>query len=328
VADGPGGSGGRSPFSGRGGLLEADGRPFRPAIPFDATIAVPDHLIWVLLVGSDARPGEDLLRSRADSIHIVGANPVTGQATVVGIPRDSWVPIPGHGVGKINSAMVFGGPDLLADTVHQLTGLPVQLYVVTGFVGMAAMVDAVGGVDVHVDMAIDDPASGAAFQAGWHHMDGSQALAFSRARKSLPAGDFDRSLHQGQVMLAALAKLRSEVGDAAGLQQWLQIGLAHVVLSNPVDTLVSLAAAARLTDVTQVRNVVAPGQAGWAGAQSVVYLDGRAFASLLDDLRPDAVIGPAGPPPTTTSTSTTSTPSTTATTKPPPTSTTAPTHGG
>ena len=329
LADGPGGSGGPSPYSGRGGLLEANGQPFRPAIPFDATIAVPNHLVWVLLVGSDARPGENLLRSRADSIHLVGANPATGQATIVGIPRDSWVPIPGHGVGKINSALVFGGPDLLSDTVHQLTGLPVQLYVVTGFVGMAAMVDAVGGVDVHVDQAMNDTASGAAFQAGWHHMDGGQALAFSRARKSLPGGDFDRSLHQGQVVLAALAKLRSEVGDAAGLQRWLQIGLAHVVLSNAVDTLESLAAAARLTDVSQVRNVVAPGSAGWAGAQSVVYLNGPVLASLVDDLRPDAVIGVAGPAPSTTSSTvpTTSTPST-STTRPSSTSTTAAPRSG
>jgi hypothetical protein len=69
-------------------------------------------VVWILALGSDARPGEPVLRSRSDAIQLVGMNPRTGDATVIGIPRDSYVAIPGFGQDKINSAMVYGGPQL------------------------------------------------------------------------------------------------------------------------------------------------------------------------------------------------------------------------
>src|SRR5207253_1472155 len=83
-------------------------------------------LVFVLVAGSDARPGEDLLHTRADSLHLLCINPATGQGTLLGFPRDSWVDISGHGRGKLNNALALGGPDLLAATVRHLTGLPVD----------------------------------------------------------------------------------------------------------------------------------------------------------------------------------------------------------
>jgi LCP family protein required for cell wall assembly len=289
------------------GVKVADGQPYPPAIPFVSTIVpVDDDLVFVLVLGSDARPREDLLHSRSDSIHLVAINTRTGQGTIVGFPRDSYVEFPRGGRGRINDAMARGGPQYAAETVRKLTGLPIHYYVVTGFVGLARMVDDLGGVDVLVDRRMNDRLSGARFQAGWHHFSGAQALAFSRNRHDVPDGDFTRSQHQGAVLLAALDKLRAEVGDDGGLFHWLEVLARSATLDVPADRLPRLAALARRMDPGRFANVVLPGRVGTGGGgASVVYLT-RDAPALFNDLRDDAVIGAPAPveTPSTTSTST------------------------
>lgn len=283
----------------RGGLVAlkaADGHPYPPAIAFRSSVPVPSELTFILVVGSDARPGQDIRRTRADSIHLLAVNPRSMAGTALGFPRDSWVDIPGRGRGKINDALAAGGPGLLAETVRRLTGLPVHYYVLTGFAGLPAIVDELGGVDVHLDRSVNDSFSGARFQAGWQHFNGEQALAFSRNRHDAPNGDFGRSLNQGTLILSALGKMRAEVGDDNGLRRWTGVLLRHADLDSPPDRLVSLAALARRLDPGRVSNVVAPGRVGNAGRQSVVFL-GEEASRLFLDLRDDAVIGGAQPAP-------------------------------
>lgn len=289
----PFGGGGAEPPPSRG-LAAPNGKPWAAPIPFTSHEPVPDKLIFILAAGSDARPGEDMLKTRADSIHLLAVNPATGQGTLLGFPRDSWVEIPGHGRGKLNNALALGGPDLLAATVRRLTGLPVDYYVITGFRGLQAMVDALGGVDVLVNRRMNDRNSGARFERGWHHMTGGQALAFSRNRTDVPQGDLSRSENQGLVILSALAKMRAEVADDSGIARWIGVMLKHVKLNVPVTRLPNLAAAARRLDPGRVNNVVAPGRLGFTARQSVVFLTTEA-ARMFQDLRDDAVIGTAAP---------------------------------
>ena len=68
-------------------------------------VDVDPDVVWILAVGSDARPGEDMTRTRGDALQLVGMDTRTGAATAIGIPRDSWVSIPGHGSEKINAAL-------------------------------------------------------------------------------------------------------------------------------------------------------------------------------------------------------------------------------
>lgn len=271
-------------------LAKPDGAPWPPPVPFVSSVPVPDHLVFVLVIGSDARPGQDPTRARADSLHLLAVNPATSRATIVGLPRDSWVDVPGHGHRKINSALVLGGPDLMAQTVRTLTGLPIHYYVVTGFDGFTRLVDELGGVDVAVERRMNDRFSGARFEPGWHHFNGGEALAFSRNRKDSGRGDFSRSENQGLVLLSALAKMRAEVGDDAGVAAWTSVLVKHVALDVPPADLPGLGALARVLDPHTTDNVVAPGGVGRAGGQSVVFLD-PAAATLFDDLRDDAVIG-------------------------------------
>jgi polyisoprenyl-teichoic acid--peptidoglycan teichoic acid transferase len=298
------------------GLKAANGRPYGPSIPFVSSIPVSPELRFVLVIGSDARPREDIRRSRADSIHVVAINPRSGQGTVLGIPRDTYVEIPGKGKGKINDALFLGGPKLLAETVRRLTGLPVDYYVLTGFSGLIRLVDELGGVHVFVERRMNDRFSGARFQPGWHLMNGTDALAFSRDRHDVPYGDFSRSQNHGHVILSALGKMRSEVADDDGIMHWVSVLLRHVELDLPRGELPELAALARRIDPTRMTNVVAEGSVSSAGGASVVVLSKSAYR-LFEDLRADAVVGAAEPPPTTTSTTTTtSSTSSTSTTSP------------
>ena len=309
------------------GLKVANGQPWAPAIEFRSDIPIPDDLVFVLVIGSDARPREDLLHSRADALHLLALNPRTMQGTVVGIPRDSYVQFPRGGRGKINDSLTRGGPQYVVETVRLLSGLPIQYYVLTGFVGLQKMVDDVGGVDVLVDRRMNDRLSGARFERGWQHLVGGEALAFSRNRHDVANGDFTRSEHQGQLLLAGLGRMRSTVGDDVGLLDLVRVLREGCRLDVPLDELPRLAALARRLAPERMANVVLPGRVGMAGGASVVYLTQDA-PQVFADLRDDAVLGtatpdPSAPAPAPGPTSTTSTTSTTATTDPP-TTTTAP----
>ncbi len=104
--------------------------------------------IFILVLGSDARPGEEIAGQRADSIHLVSINPAKAKATIIGFPRDSWVSIPGYGTNKINATMTAGGPSLVVDAVESLMGVTIDYWALTWFEGFQAMINDIGGLTV------------------------------------------------------------------------------------------------------------------------------------------------------------------------------------
>lgn len=270
-------------------LIGASGRPYGPGLAFQGAVNVPGDLLFFFVVGSDARPGQDPTRSRADSIHIAAVDPLIRKGTVLGLPRDSYVEIPGHKPGKITTALALGGPELLVETVGNLTGLPVSYYAVTGFEGMVALTDELEGINVNVPYPIDDARySGARFEPGWHHMDGRQVLAFTRARHGVPGGDFGRSENQGRVIVHALEKLRAETSDEGGIRRWLDVLYRHARLDMSLADAVQLGVFARQILPADLTNVVASGRSKSIGGQSVVELGAEAFA-LFRDVGADGV---------------------------------------
>jgi LCP family protein required for cell wall assembly len=257
------------------------------ASPYHGSVKVPKDLKFFLIVGSDARPGQDVLRSRADSIHIAAVDPQNREGTVLGLPRDSYVNIPGYGRRKINSAMAYGGPDLLVRTVRDLTGMPIEYWCVASFVGLQKMTNTLGGVDINVPYDIDDSYSGAHFKKGWRHMNGEQVLAFSRARHGVPGGDFGRSENQGRVVKHALEKMRHDTKDDTGVRHWLNVLYKYAHLNMSVKDAFELAKLARQIAPSDLKNVVAPGSAQYVGGESVVVLSGEAY-ELFKDVRADA----------------------------------------
>jgi LCP family protein required for cell wall assembly len=237
----------------------------------------------VAVVGSDARPGQDVERSRADSLHFVGLNGVGG-AAIVGLPRDSYVPVPGHGKRKITGALALGGPDLLMDSLQGLTDLPLEGYVLTGFSGFQDGIDTVlGGVDVAVPFSINDVKAKATLKAGQQILNGFDALAFARARKTLPGGDLTRSEHQGIILLGAAMGVKA-LGPASipGLMEKAE---PYLYTDMTPEQLFTFAVMAINANIGETPNVVAPGKSGTAGGASVVFLSDSVpalFADLAD----------------------------------------------
>lgn len=164
-----------------------------------------------LIVGSDSRDGWDqdgTEGARTDTIMLLHV-PESGPTALVSIPRDSYVDIPGHDPNKINASFAYGGAPLLVETVEELSGLTVDLYLEVGFTGVADMVDAVGGVELCYDHDVKDKLSRLDWEAGCHEADGAIALAFSRMRYSDPLGDIGRTQRQRQVVSAVASEALS-----------------------------------------------------------------------------------------------------------------------
>ncbi|GAA1848775.1 LCP family protein [Pseudonocardia alni subsp. carboxydivorans] len=241
--------------------------------------------------GSDATPGVDAGSQRSDVIMLGTLAPDGEHGSVVSIPRDSWVEIPGRGKNKINAAYAFGGAPLLIETVENLTGVRVDHFGVIDFAGFTSLVDSVGGIDVTVARATSN--AGVDFTAGENHLDGGEALAYVRQRYGLPNGDIDRAARQQNAIRALLEKVQEKAStDPAALYAFAtSVGDAVSVDDSLSNTgLVQLALENRNLRGSGVAFVTAPvAGLGREGAQSVVYLDDGRAADLWDAVRNGSV---------------------------------------
>ncbi len=144
-----------------------------------------------LFLGVDERGDVKNFKGRTDTIMILHIAPWGKKDLLISIPRDTKVNLPDHGTNKINAAYVYGGEEMLVNEIYELTGIPITKTMLVNFEGFKSVVDALGGVYITVDEPMHDPLSGSDFEPGTHLMDGEQALAFARDRKSA-MGDFDR----------------------------------------------------------------------------------------------------------------------------------------
>ena len=196
-----------------------------------------------LLVGSDSREGlskaerkalgvgGDASGRRTDSIILVHTPGGSGKPVLISVPRDSYVPIPGHGRNKVNAAFAIGGPKLLATTLEQATGLPIDGYVEIGFGGFAGVVDSLGGVDVCVKRALKDAKAHINLKKGCQTLDGKNALGYARARYSDPKGDLGRAERQRQLLGAIM---KTAATPATVLIPWRWWGFTHTAASSVI----------------------------------------------------------------------------------------------
>jgi LCP family protein required for cell wall assembly len=175
-----------------------------------------------LIVGSDSREGlteeekaklttGDTAGKRTDTIMVAHIPDNDTPPTLLSLPRDSNVEIPGHGVNKINAAFSLGGAPLLVKTVEGATGLRIEHYAEISFGGFAGIVDAVGGVEMDIPEEMKDTKTGAVIPAGKQTLDGVQALAFVRMRysSSTPRSDLDRVVNQRKFIGALAGEIAS-----------------------------------------------------------------------------------------------------------------------
>jgi LCP family protein required for cell wall assembly len=195
----------------------------------------------ILLAGVDVRSGltrhqqlalhvGDTVSDNSDTLMLIHVSGDRSHVTVVSLPRDSWVNIPGHGMNKINAAYGLGGPRLVVQTVEQLTGLTVNDFVQVNFLGFVKVIDALGGVNICLPYAVDDRYSGLHLPAGLHHVDGITALEYARDRHSFALSDLARIQDQQRLMSSMLKEAISSgtLADPVKLTRFLQAALAAV----------------------------------------------------------------------------------------------------
>jgi LCP family protein required for cell wall assembly len=157
----------------------------------------------VLILGIDRAP-DGSFTGRSDTIILMQVDPLKPDVKMLSIPRDLWVPIPGVGENRINTAHFFAeankkgsGPQAAIQTVEVNFGVSIHYYARVRFDGFKEVVDAMGGIDIN----LDKPMGG--LSVGRHHLDGAQALAFARDRKG--TDDFFR-MAQGQYIFISAAR--------------------------------------------------------------------------------------------------------------------------
>ena len=183
----------------------------------------------ILVIGSDSRTGRngnlggrsDIGGARSDTIMVLHVAPGARQVAVLSIPRDSVVPIlnctaedgttgqtaqPSGEIEQVNATFAYGGPGCLWETIEQTTGIHINNFVELNFLGFVKVINALHGVTVCLPQAVHDPVSRLNLNAGKHHIDGKQALAFWRTREGLGLGDDPQRIQRDQFLMASLVQ--------------------------------------------------------------------------------------------------------------------------
>jgi LCP family protein required for cell wall assembly len=283
-----------------GNLVEAD-RPPKPVRGQPGYEAVN-----ILLLGTDRRsdvattgdhaeaaawvPGAQ----RSDAMLLLHIDADREGATIVSMPRDSWVELPGHGYDKINAAYSYGGASLAVATVEKLTNVRIDHLAVIDWEGIRRLTDAVGGVTVTVPEPVYDSARDISWSAGVHKLDGQAALDYVGQRYGLPGGDLDRAKRQQNFLRVLMVDTLHRISGAG---PWEVYKLLRAMTSNlSVDDdwsakdMARLAWSLRDVDDDDVAFLTVPvAGLGWEGPASVVHLDLALGDRLWSAVRNDRV---------------------------------------
>jgi polyisoprenyl-teichoic acid--peptidoglycan teichoic acid transferase len=245
--------------------------------------AALDRSLHILILGLD-RPDpallgtgdQDRFNTRSDTILLARFDPQARRITVLSIPRDTRVRLPGFGVAKINAANVVGGPALTAQVVSQLLGgIPIDRYVRLNTEALEALIDAVGGVEVYVPepMHYVDRTQQLfiTLQPGWHRLNGKQAHHFARFRHDqLGLGDIGRVQRQ-QELLRALSRELLSPAVWPRIPKVLQVVRAHLDTNLTWEEVLSLAKFLLTYGGDRMDLVLLPGRFSQAGEFATSY---------------------------------------------------------
>ncbi len=227
------------------------------------------HKLSVLVLGNQEDEGtsDTIILARLDLDHRT--------ATLISIPRDTWVTVPGHGDMKINSAIGAGGASLTARVVSTMVGVPIDATMVVQPEGAKQLVDAMGGlnVDVEKDMDYDDNYGDLHIhlKKGEHYLTGGQVLEYMRFRHD-DEGDFGRMRRQQQV-IRAIAHQMAQPDQWGKLPHLLELARKDVQTPLNDAQLQALVETYRSISGEDIRTLTLPARVGTAGELSVVFVD-------------------------------------------------------
>ncbi len=267
--------------------------------PQQKVAAGEEPAVNILVLGTDSRTSASDPSQwqegaqRTDAIMIVQVSGDRKTVSVMSIPRDSWVEIPGHGQGKINAAYSYGGPSLTIHTVENLTGIHIDHFAVANFESFVALTDEIGGV--RVNLKTPQTLAGKELDAGAQVLNGQQALAYTRERSSLPNGDFDRVKRQQTWMRSIVSRVLTNgtLSSPTALYSFLKTASRTVAVdeSFTLNQMQSLALETRHLHSNDIAFMTVPtaGTGTSADRQSIVMLDADADAPLFKAFAEDRV---------------------------------------
>jgi polyisoprenyl-teichoic acid--peptidoglycan teichoic acid transferase len=245
----------------------------------------PSENLNVLFIGIDrgSVPGEEGY-TRSDVMMLASVNVQKKKAVLVSFPRDTRVTIPGYGTEKINAAHAFKGPAGAIDAVEEISGLDIHDYAEVDFDAFENIVDAIGGVTLHLDHPILDPKVGA-LPKGDVFLNGRDALILVRSR-DLPRGDLDRIDNQKKFLKAVMEKALS-VRDLPSLLRILDAAVKYLETTLEPDLIFTLAEALHDMRVEDVEFVTLPGDEPVPAAGQPWYYvyDTAEAARLFENVR-------------------------------------------
>ncbi len=252
----------------------------------------PGEPMNVLLLGSDSREktGGD---ARSDSMILVRLDTRQGFISMMSFPRDSWVSIPGHGMGKLNWAYSFGeqdakdgGPALVVKTITELTGQKINYFANIDFKGFVSVVNELGGVYIDVDRGYfhknvpgGPQYSEISIAPGYQKLNGTDALAFVRYRHA--DSDFARIARQQMFLSELKRQLKSGIGNALKAPQIVRVMLDNAAISIPKDRRLDVIRFAIETPDSRVFRIMPESTTGMEGDQSVVYVSSASMAKAV-----------------------------------------------
>ena len=267
--------------------------------PQQKVAAGEEPAVNILVLGTDSRTSASDPSQwkegaqRTDAIMIVQVSGDRKTVSVMSIPRDSWVEIPGHGQGKINAAYSYGGPSLTIHTVENLTGIHIDHFAVANFESFVALTDEIGGV--RVNLKTPQTLAGKELGAGAQVLDGQQALAYTRERSSLPNGDFDRVKRQQTWMRSIVSRVLTNgtMSSPTALYSFLKTASRTVAVdeSFTLNQMQSLALETRHLHSNDIRFMTVPtaGTGTSTDGQSIVTLDADVDTPLFKAFAEDRV---------------------------------------
>ena len=267
--------------------------------PQQKVAAGEEPAVNILVLGTDSRTSASDPSQwkegaqRTDAIMIVQVSGDRKTVSVMSIPRDSWVEIPGHGQGKINAAYSYGGPSLTIHTVENLTGIHIDHFAVANFESFVALTDEIGGV--RINLKTPQTLAGKELGAGAQVLDGQQALAYTRERSSLPNGDFDRVKRQQTWMRSIVSRVLTNgtLSSPTALYSFLKTASRTVAVdeSFTLNQMQSLALETRHLHSNDIAFMTVPtaGTGTSTDGQSIVTLDADADTPLFKAFAEDRV---------------------------------------
>lgn len=239
-----------------------------------------DEPFYMMLLGSDSREDDPTAGSRSDTAMVVRVDPTNGVVTMISIPRDTKINIPGYGPNKFNAAYSFEGAAGAIEAAEDLLDVEITHYAEVDFSSLAELVDAVGGVDIYVEEPINDPnLPGYYIEAGDQHLNGENALAYARTRQYAD-GDFTRTAHQRELVMAIVREvLEMPLTD---LPRVISSAASCVTTDFTVEDLIALAKQfqGKFDEMTFYSTMV-PSTTGMEGDAAYVYTDTYAMTEFM-----------------------------------------------